>query len=86
MADKLWVEISLAGHGLSGIEALEVRNALEEQIEIAEVGEIVGGGCSTDGGSCDFELQSDDLDAAEEYLRGLLAHAELLEVTTFRRE
>jgi hypothetical protein len=86
MSGKLWVEISLAGQGLSGTEALEVRDALEEQIEIAEVGEIVGGGCSTDGSSCDFELQSDDLDAAEEYLRGLLGHADLLTATTIRRE
>jgi len=85
MADTLNVEISLAGQGLSGPEALEFRNALEEQIDNAGVGEVVGGGCATDGSSVDFEVQSDDLDAAEEFLRGLLAHVELLEATTITR-
>lgn len=86
MTTTIWVEISLASQGLSGIEAFEVRNALEEQIENAGIGEVVGGGCAIDGSSCDFEVRADDPTAAEEFLRDLLTHADLLDVTRFRRE
>jgi hypothetical protein len=84
MAKTLWVEISLAGQGLSGAEALEVRNAIEEQIEDCDIGEVVGGGCATDGSSCDFELNAANLKTAEKELKKLLAHAGLLEGTTIR--
>ena len=86
MAQLISVEISLASQGLSGVEALEVRNALEEQIENAGVGEVVGGGCATDGSSCDFEVEADDLEAAEAFLRELLEHVDLLDAATIRRE
>jgi hypothetical protein len=86
MADTLWVEISLASQGLSGAEALQVRNALEEQIDASGVGEVVGGGCTTDGSSCDFEISSEDLDAVESFIRELLSHADLLADAAFRRE
>lgn len=86
MAKTLWIEISLAGQGLSGAEALEVRNAIEEQIEDVGIGEIVGGGCATDGSSCDFQLSASDLKAAEKELRKFLAHVDLLEATTIRQE
>jgi hypothetical protein len=84
MAKTLWVEISLAGQGLSASDALEVRNAIEEQIEDCDIGEVVGGGCATDGSGCDFELSAPDLKAAEKELKKLLAHAGLLEGTTIR--
>jgi hypothetical protein len=86
MAKTLWVEISLTDQGLTGVEALEVRHALEEQIEDAGIGDIVGGGCMTDGSACDFEIEADDLDAVEAFLRDLLAHADLLDAAEFRRE
>lgn len=86
MTATIWVEISLASHGLSGAEAFEIRNALEEQIENAGIGEVVGGGCATDGAACDLEVSSDDLDAAEKGLRDLLSHAGLLDATAIRRE
>jgi len=85
MPSTIWVEISLASQGLSGAEALEVRNALEEQIEDAGIGEVVGGGCATDGSGCDFELTADDLDAAEQELRQFLSHVDLLESSVISR-
>jgi hypothetical protein len=50
----VWVEISLADPWLLGAELLEVRNAIEEQIEEAGVGDIVGGAWAMEGGRCDY--------------------------------
>jgi hypothetical protein len=85
MAGSIGVEISLADQGLSGAEALEIRSALEDQIESAGIGEIVGGGCATDGSGCDFEVKANDIQAAEEFLRGLLEHCGLLDAATIQR-
>ncbi len=85
MSKTLYLAISLEGQGLSGPEAYEVRSALEDQIDDSGLGEVVGGGCATDGSAVDIDIETDDFDALEEFLRDLLGHAELLEASSFQR-
>lgn len=78
MARILSVEVSLENQKMSAREALEIRHALEDKIEEAGVGKIVGGGCMADGSSIDFDLATKDPEDAEALVKDLLAHADLL--------
>jgi len=76
------IQISLADQDLSGGEAVEVRHAIEDQIEAAGIGDITGGGTSVDGTSIDFQLAVDDPAEARAFLDEFLEHCDLKDNTT----
>lgn len=82
MTQSWLIEISLADQDLSGGEAVEVRHAMEDQIEAAGIGEVTGGGAQVDGSAIDIQLAVDDPEAAKEFLDEFLEHCELTENTT----
>ena len=82
MTQTWLIQISLADQDLSGGEAVEVRHAIEDQIEAAEIGEITGGGTQVDGSAIDFQLNVDDPAAAKEFFDAFLDHCDLQEHTT----
>ena len=82
MKERWWMEISLADQNMSGSEALQVRHAIEDQIEAAGIGEVIGGGCNVDGTGIDIELEVEDAEAAREFFDAFLDHCELKDKTT----
>ena len=84
MSEKWWIEISLADQGLSGAEALEVRHAIEDQVEAAGVGDVIGGGCNVDGSAIDIEVEVEDADAAKSFFDEFLKHCDLTDKTTIK--
>ena len=86
MAGRILLEISLTSQGLSGSQALQVRNAIEDQVDDSGVGEVVGAGCAVDGSSCHLDIETEDFDAAESFLRDLLDHVGLWQDCVLHRE
>ena len=82
MAQRWHIEISLEGQDLTGAEAVQTRHAIEDQIEAAEIGDVIGGGCQVDGSAMDFELAVTDAAAAKDFLDAFLEHCELTDCTT----
>lgn len=82
MSESWLVEISLADQGVTGSAALQIRNAIEAQIEAAEIGEITGAGTQVDGSAIDFQLTVKDPAAAKAFFDEFLEHCDLKERTT----
>jgi len=69
--------ISLQGQGLSGSDALEVRNAIEEQIESGTSSQVVGAGGNVDGTEIDLQVQTSQVEETITFIDGLMKHSEL---------
>jgi hypothetical protein len=81
----LWIEIDLRGQGLSGVDALGLRNAIEKRIVDKGAGNFMGGGVSVDGSSCDLEVRCEDDVGAERLVRQFLDELKLGHCASFRR-
>lgn len=77
MLQTLVLVISLEDQGLDAAQALEIRNALEDQIEDNTDAEVVAGGARTDGAEIDLQLTTADTATTMAFIQGLLAHAGL---------
>lgn len=73
----IFLVISLQGQGLNGSEALDIRNAIEEQIEENTDANIVGSGGYVDGSEVDLVIETTDFKNTVEFIKGLMIHAEL---------
>ena len=82
MTETWLIQISLTDQDVSGGEAVEIRHAIEDQIEAAGIGEITGGGTQVDGSAIDFQLKVDDPEAAKTFLDAFLDHCDLKENTS----
>ena len=85
MADKITLTISLQGQGLNGAQALDIRAAIEEQIESNTASEVIGGGCEVDGSGFDLHIETNEPEQTAVFIDGLMAHAELQERYTLSR-
>jgi len=86
MKQTWWIEISLADRGMTAAQAKQLRNVIEDQIEPTGIGQVVGGGCATDGSSIDLELEVHNPFEAESFIIALLDHCDLRENATVRVE
>lgn len=77
MFKTIILKISLQGQGLNGVQALEISNAIEEQIEDSTNSEVVGGGIATDGSEIDLQIKTSDIEALTTFIKSLMEHAEL---------
>ena len=77
MLKTIILVISLQGQGLNGPQALDVRNAIEDQIEAHTESEVVGAGGNVDGSEIDLQIETQDVEKTSEFIRNLMVHAEL---------
>jgi hypothetical protein len=61
----------------SAEDAASLRGALEENIESAELGDIVVGGCDMDTGVFDIRVRTAEADKLQRFLAEILKEAEL---------
>lgn len=77
MLKTIILVISLQGQGLDGVQALEVRNAIEDQIESNTASEVVGAGGNVDGSEIDLQIETSEVEKTAEFIKNLMVHAEL---------
>ncbi len=77
MLKTIILVISLQGQGLTGSQALEVRNVIEDQIQAHTESEVVGAGGSVDGSEIDLQIETKNAEHTTEFIKNLMIQAEL---------
>lgn len=77
MPQTIVLVISLQGQDLNGVQALEVRNAIEDQIESNTASAVVGAGGNVDGSEIDLQIETSEAEKTAEFIKNLMIHTEL---------
>ena len=72
MTTELAIEGYLVVEEATPADALGVKNALEAQIVTNQLGSVVGGGCEISSPKFDLQVNTDNPQQLEEFLRALL--------------
>ncbi len=74
---ELIIRGNITAEGANAHDASHLRYAFEDNIELAELGSVIGGGCELDSAVFDLQINTPNVDAVKELLASLLKQAGL---------
>ncbi len=74
---NLFIKGNILFEGATAADSSQLRYVLEDNIEDAELGNVIGGGCELDTAVFDIQVETNNVEGVKKLLADLLKQAEL---------